>query len=95
MKAINMNQVYTQQVENIIKVNGLEDNYGAMVRNCSSMSEVLKALSNEAAQHVAVLTESGQPIDNMFEYIKGELATHKPVVLALFFEKNDETILDS
>lgn len=80
--------LYTTQINNLISENGLDDNFGAVVRNCTNMKEIFQALSDRTAKHVAVLTRDGKPIENMFGYIKDQLAESQPVALALFFEKD-------
>jgi hypothetical protein len=75
-------------VEQLMEQNGLDKKYRARIARCTNMAEVFRALSDKAAMHVALLTEDGQPIENMFEYIKERLHKKHSVALALFIEKD-------
>ena len=90
MRALNLSQFYESQINQIMLENGLDDRYGAKIKNCATIYEVFHALSEKGAKHVAVLTQSNEPISDMFHYIKEQLATNATVPLALFFDKETE-----
>ncbi len=90
MKSIEVSSIYATQISHLMRENGLDENFGAKVKKCSNLNEIFQVLSDRSAQHVALLTESGHPIEDMFGYIKVQLAEKKTVALALFFDKEEK-----
>lgn len=87
MSALDAYADYSVEIEKIMQDAGLGDRFQAQVQKCSDMGQVFAALATEGAQHVALLSKTSEPIQNMFDYIKACFESNKSVVLALFSEK--------
>lgn len=86
MKSIDLNSIYASQIEQLMIESGLNQDYGATVKNCTNIHQVFSVLSDREAKHVALLSNSSEPIEDSLDYIKKQLAENSSVPLAVFYE---------
>lgn len=65
----------------------LDQNFSYEVIRCTSMTQVFQVIGKPGAEHFAVLTESSEPIGDMFQYVKELLDNDLEVPIALFYPK--------
>ena len=78
---------YEAQVNQVMVDAGLGSNFWAEVIDCLNIAQVFEALGKKGVEHVAVLTNSSEPINDSLKYIKETLAENKSVPIALFYPK--------
>lgn len=89
MNRINLNLHSQSLASEILRERGVESEFLVDVKICSNMRQVFDAISEKEAEHFAVLSSMGEPIEDFFGHIKGELAAGKTVSLALFFKRTE------